>query len=157
MGEVTKKKMRRGVDYIGVGVGAAIIRDGKILLSKRGEKAQNEAGKWEIPGGAVEFGETMEQALNREMKEELGVEIGIVELLGVFDHIIPEEKQHWVSPTFICRIMRGEPENLEIEKADEIGWFSLEEAEKLPLSLITQNDIRILKKKYPGGLTVENV
>lgn len=144
--------MKRGVDYIGVGVGAAIIRDGKVLLIKRGEKAKNERGKWEIPGGGVEFGEKMEEALNREMMEELGVKIKTVELLGVFDHIISEDKQHWVSPTFICRLIEGEPQNLEKEKASDIGWFSLDAAENLPLSIITTNDIKILKTKYPQGL-----
>ena len=63
--------MKKGVDYIGVGVGAAIFnREGKLFLTLRGKKAKNERGKWEIPGGGVEFGETFEQALKRELKEE---------------------------------------------------------------------------------------
>ncbi len=48
--------MRKGVDYIGVGVGGVIFNDeGKVFLAKRGAAARNEAGKWEFPGGAVEF------------------------------------------------------------------------------------------------------
>ncbi|MBD3279522.1 MAG: NUDIX domain-containing protein, partial [Candidatus Pacebacteria bacterium] len=63
-------KSKAGKDHIGVGVGALIFNDeGHLLLTLRGEKAKNERGKWEIPGGAVEFGETIEQALKREMKE----------------------------------------------------------------------------------------
>ena len=50
--------MRKGIDYIGVGVGAAIFnKEGKFLLTLRGREAKNERGKWEIPGGSVEFGE----------------------------------------------------------------------------------------------------
>lgn len=71
--------MKIGTDCIGVGVGALIFNDeGMILLALRGSDAKNERGKWEIPGGAVEFGETLEDALKREVKEEINVEINIV-------------------------------------------------------------------------------
>lgn len=49
--------MKRGIDYIGVGVGAIIVDGkGRLFLAKRGEKAKDERGLWEFPGGAVEFG-----------------------------------------------------------------------------------------------------
>ncbi len=140
--------MKRGIDYIGVGVGAAIFdKDGKLLITKRGKEAKNERGKWEITGGGVEFGETFEQAIKREIKEELGIEIDILELLGICDHIIPGEHQHWVSPTYICEIKEGKPKILEPNKCSQIGWFTLKEAEKLPLSIVTKYDISLLKKR----------
>ena len=140
--------MKKGVDYIGVGVGAVIFNNkGEVLITKRGKKAKNEKGKWEIPGGGVEFGETLKEALMREMKEELDIEIEIIELLGVYDHIIRDEKQHWVSPTFICKIAKGIPKILEPEKCEAIGWFSLDQAQSLDLSLITKHDIELLIKK----------
>lgn len=142
------QKAKAGKDYIGVGVGALIFNDeGHLLLTLRGKKAKNERGKWEIPGGAVEFGETIENALKREIKEELDIEIEVLEMLQLCDHIIPYENEHWVSPTYICKITKGEPKILEPEKCDEIGWFSLEDAEKMPLSIVTKEDIRILKKR----------
>lgn len=144
--------MKRGIDYIGVGVGAAIIKEGKLFITKRGKKAKNERGKWEIPGGSVEYGETFEKAIKREIKEEHGIEIEILELLGICDHIIKSERQHWVSPTYICRLKRGTPKILEPDKCDEIGWFSLKEAESLSLSIITKYDLSLLKKKFPKGL-----
>lgn len=144
--------MKRGVDYIGVGVGAAIFdQNGRLFITKRGKKAKNERGKWEIPGGSVEYGETLEQALKREILEECGVEIEVLDLLGLCDHIIPEDHQHWVSPTFICKITKGTPTIIEPEKCDKIGWFTIEEAEKLPLSIITKHNINQLKNKYPAG------
>lgn len=144
--------MQRGIDYIGVGVGAAIFnREGKLFLTLRGKKAKNERGAWEIPGGGVEFGETLEHAIVREMKEEHGVDIAIIELLDVCSHIIPDEHQHWVSPTYICKIVSGEPKILEPEKCDAIGWFTREEAANLPLSIVTQYDLSILEQKYPNG------
>jgi len=141
--------MKRGIDYIGVGVGAAIFNDkGELFITKRGKKVKNERGTWEIPGGSVEFGETFEEAIKREIKEELGIEIEIIELLGICDHIIPNEHQHWVSPTFICKIIKGIPKILEPEKCEAIGWFTLQKAEKLPLSIVTKYDLSLLKKKY---------
>lgn len=142
----------RGRDYIGVGVGAAILNDGnQVLLSLRGPKARNERGKWEIPGGCVEFGETFETAIIREVKEELGITIEVEQLLGIFDHLLPDEKQHWVSPTFICHIVSGEPKVQEPEKCQKVGWFSLEEARELPLSQITAQDIDKLQASLMDG------
>lgn len=132
--------MKRGVDYIGVGVGAILVNDqGKLFLAKRGPAAKNEQGCWEFPGGSVEFGETLAQALTREMREEYGIEIVVVEMLDVVDHILPEENQHWVSPTFICRIKTGSPVIIETEKCTEIGWFDPHRLPE-PLSVITREN-----------------
>lgn len=147
--------MIKGVDYIGVGVGAAIFdADGRLFITQRGREAKNEVGKWEIPGGSVEFGETFEQAVKREIQEEHGIDIEVLELLGICDHIIPEEHQHWVSPTYICRITKGEPKILEPHKCTAIGWFTLAEAEGLPLSIVTQYDVALLRNKYPAGYRI---
>jgi mutator protein MutT len=116
--------MKRGIDYIGVGVGAIIVDDqGRLFLARRGPKAKNERGLWEFPGGSVEFGETLAAALQREMQEEYGIQIIVGELLDVVDHILTEEGQHWISPTFICAITGGQPRIIEPEKCTEIGWF----------------------------------
>jgi mutator protein MutT len=139
--------MKRGIDYIGVGVGALIVdRDGRLFLSRRGPKAKNERGLWEFPGGSVEFGETLAQALQREMREEYGIEIMVGELLDVVDHILPEEGQHWVSPTFLCTIVEGKPVICEADKCSEIGWFR---PESMPADLtrITRENLNHYLKK----------
>jgi len=140
--------MRRGVDYIGVGVGA-IIFDAKsrVFLAKRGSLARNERNRWEFPGGGVEFGETLVHALVREIEEEYGCEIEVQELLGVVDHIIPDEGQHWVSPMFICRVKSGTPHILEPHKCEEIGWFSLDEIPEATLTIASRKGLESLKKK----------
>lgn len=138
-----------GTDVIGVGVGALIFnQENKLLLALRGPKAKNEVGKWEIPGGSVEYGERIKEGLQREIKEELGIEIEVGEMLQLCDHIIAEEQQHWVSPTYLCTVISGTPTIMEPEKCAEIGWFSLEEASKLPLSQVTAEDIRVLAKQH---------
>jgi 8-oxo-dGTP diphosphatase len=144
--------VKKGTDYIGVGVGIVVFNaDGKILITKRGPKANNDRGKWEIPGGGVEFGETFEQAAQREIKEENDIDIEVIDFLQVTDHILPEEKQHWVAATYICRHVSGEAKTLEPDKCDAVGWFTLDEAEKLDLSGITKHDLAAIKKRYPDG------
>jgi 8-oxo-dGTP diphosphatase len=118
-------EMIRGIDYIGVGVGALIVDgQGRLFLARRGPKAKNERGLWEFPGGAVERGERLADALRREIREEYGVEIEVGELLDVVDHILPDEGQHWVSPAFVCRIVSGTPVIREPGKCSDIGWFA---------------------------------
>ena len=146
----SSQKLHRGIDYIGVGVGALIVNDrGMLFLSRRGGKAKNERGLWEFPGGSVEFGERLADALRREMREEYGIEITVGELLDVTDHILPEEGQHWVSPTFICRITSGEPRILEPEKCAEIGWFAPDEMPQ-GLTMITRINWEHYKQKIKG-------
>jgi mutator protein MutT len=134
--------MKRGVDFIGVGVGALIVDElGRLFLSRRGPQARNERGLWEFPGGSVEFGETLAAALQREMREEYGVEIEVGQLLDVVDHILADEGQHWISPTYLCRIRSGEAQLCEPGKSSEIGWFF---PEHLPpdLTRITRENFR---------------
>ncbi len=141
------KSMQRGVDYIGVGVGAVIVdNQGRLFLSRRGLNSRNERGLWEFPGGSVEFGETLADALRREMSEEYGIKIEVGELLDVVDHILPGEKQHWISPTFICRILSGEPHILEPGKSAEIGWFSPDEVPD-DLSVVSRVNLEHYRKK----------
>lgn len=138
--------MKKGVDYIGVGVGAIIINDeGKVFLAKRGQRAKNERGKWEFPGGGVEFGETMADCIKREIYEEYGIVITLVDQLEALDHLIPEEKQHWVAVTFIAKIAQGKPKIMEPEKCDEIGWFGLESLPQ-PMSIVSTASLDLLKK-----------
>jgi mutator protein MutT len=120
--------VKRGIDYIGVGVGAIIVdKQGRIFLARRGPRAKNERGLWEFPGGSVEFGETLAQALQREIQEEYGVKISVGKLVDVADHILPQEHQHWVSPTYLCEIISGKPHIREPEKCTEIAWFYIDQ------------------------------
>jgi mutator protein MutT len=139
--------MKKGFDYIGVGVGAIIFnKDGKVFLAKRGSEARNEKHKWEFPGGSVEFGETLENALVREIREEYGFVIDVVQLLDVVNHILPEEKQHWVSPAYLCRYKNGKPCIKEPHKCGEIGWFNIGAIPSKDLSKASQKSLQSLKK-----------
>ncbi len=97
--------MKPGIDYIGVGVGVVLFdHTKKIFLMRRGPKSFNEGGAWALPGGKVDFNETLIQAAIRETKEEFGIDIQITKHLTTYDHIIPDEHQHWITNIFVARL-----------------------------------------------------
>ena len=139
--------MKRGFDYIGVGIGAVVINyKGRLFLSQRGKKAQNERGKWEFPGGALEFGENFETTIIREIKEEFGFEIKTLYQLEPFNHYLPEEHQHWVALCFVCQVVSGGPKILEPEKCQNIGWFTIKAAKQLDLTMTAVQRIKQLEE-----------
>jgi 8-oxo-dGTP diphosphatase len=144
--------MKKGIDYIGVGAGAIIFnKDGALFLAKRGKESRNEKHKWEFPGGSVEFGETLENALMREVREEFGFVIEVVQLLDVVNHILPGEKQHWVSPTYLCRYRNGKPRIREPHKCEDIGWFTLDAIPINELTTASRKSLGSLKKYLSAG------
>ena len=86
--------MKTGIDYIGISVGAMIFNQKReLFLSKRSQNVTNERGCWEIPGGKVDFGETLQKAIKREMLEEYGVDLVLLHQLPAQNHLLPKEKQ----------------------------------------------------------------
>lgn len=116
---------------------------GQLLLQQRNKEP--EKGYWSIPGGKLEWMETFEDAVKREVKEECGVEIKVEKLLGICDHIVKNENQHWVSPSFLCRITEGEPKIMEPTKHTDMQWFDLH---TLPenLTITTKHAVDAYKK-----------
>ncbi|MCI8654632.1 MAG: NUDIX domain-containing protein [Clostridia bacterium] len=118
--------MKIGKDYIGVGVGAFIINDNnELLLQKRAVPAEKD--HWCIPGGRLEMFETLEHAVIRESKEETDLDIKVIKLMGICDHIIQEESAHWVAMLYLCKIESGTPKIMEPDKASDMKWFNLNE------------------------------
>ena len=114
-----------------VGVGAVIVDEShRVLLMLRSKPP--EAGSWSIAGGRVEFMETIEAAVVREVREELGVDVEVRDLLCVTNHILPDEKTHWVSPAFLVRVLEGQVTNREPWATEQIRFFPLDD---LPLRL----------------------
>ena len=89
---------------------ALIFRDGHLLITQRRPEAHL-GGCWEFPGGKREAGETFEQCLKREIREELGVEIAVGELFEEISHDYPEKSVHL--KFFVCRLLGGEPQPLD--------------------------------------------
>ncbi|MCX8192287.1 MAG: NUDIX hydrolase [Nitrososphaeria archaeon] len=129
-------------------VGTLIIHGSKLLLVKRAFEPS--AGKWSIPGGVVELGEKVEEAVKREVWEEVGMEVEDLQLLGVYDSIIRDEdgdiKYHYVIIEYLAR-----PRSLSITPSIEVleyMWVDLEDLDNLD---ITQS-LRELSKKYKDRL-----
>jgi len=117
-----------------VGTGALILKDGKLLLIRRG--AQPGRGKWSIPGGLVELGENVQDAMVRETKEEVGLEVEAVKLMDVFDSITLDEQgriqYHFVVVNFLVRVVGGS-----LQTASDIleaRWVTVDEVEKYNLT-----------------------
>jgi 8-oxo-dGTP diphosphatase len=92
-----------------VGVGGVVVREGQVLLIRRGKEPLY--GRWVVPGGTVELGETLQEALVREIREETGVEAEPMEMLTVFDRIERRGERvdyHYVIVDFLCRWRSGE-------------------------------------------------
>jgi ADP-ribose pyrophosphatase YjhB (NUDIX family) len=118
--------------YPKIGVGGILLRDDKVLLVLRSRPP--EAGCWSLPGGRVEFMERVEDALTRELKEELGIDVEVESLVCVTNQILPAENVHWIAPAYRVRAVSGEPRNREPEKTAAVEWFSLSQ---LPENLTT--------------------
>jgi mutator protein MutT len=116
---------------------ALIFRNGKLLIAQRHANAHL-GGLWEFPGGKREAGETFEQCLVREIREELGVEISIGELFEEIAHEYPEKTVRL--KFFLCKLIRGEPQLLGCAAFKWIGRSELPDYE-FPAA-----DARLLEK-----------
>jgi ADP-ribose pyrophosphatase YjhB (NUDIX family) len=92
-----------------VGVGAVVLVDGRVVLVKRAHEPL--AGEWNLPGGGVELGETLEAACAREVLEEAGLVVDVGPVIEVFDRIMYDEAQavqyHFVLVDYLCRPVGG--------------------------------------------------
>ncbi len=134
-----------------VGVGGVVLSDQRVLLIRRGK--QPLVGRWSIPGGTVEWGETLEQALVREMAEETGLEVEPQELLTVFDWIEREGDRvvfHYVIADYLCRCLSGTARAG--SDALELRWVGPEELEQLDL---TAKALDVVQEAFRRGLASE--
>lgn len=129
---------RRGVDFIGVTV-CILTHDGNetYLLNKRSIKCRDEQGCWDKIGGAMEFGESFEEAAARELREEIGCDPLSLKFAGARNNIrtIDGKKTHWINLIFTARIDPTAVRINDVEKIDEVQWFKLD---KLPTPLHSQ-------------------
>lgn len=125
-----------------VGVGAIIIDGDRVALVKRGHQPLQ--GKWSIPGGVLEVGETLRKAAIREALEETGLTVEPGELLGVFERVLPDEQgrmqYHYVLIDFLCRRVSGDL--TAGDDAEEVRWCKREELPEFGLSRETEEVIR---------------
>ncbi|AIR63237.1 ADP-ribose pyrophosphatase [Cedecea neteri] len=118
-------------------VRAFVIRDGKVLMVKEAED-----GKWSLPGGWADVGDTPSAAVCREVREETGLEVKVTKLLGVWDrnlHGHPPLPWHVYKLIFLCEETGG---NLALShESTDIGFFAINDLPELSLTRIVPEEL----------------
>ena len=135
-----------------VGVGGVVIENGRTVLIRRGSEPL--LGQWSIPGGTLELGETLIQGVERELLEETNLVVRVLDLIEVFERIIPERpdqqaaakarpRYHYVIADYLCQRLSGEPRAG--GDVTDIAWATPAE---LPQYHLTETALRILRKAF---------
>ncbi len=135
-----------------VGIGGVIIDQGRALLIRRGSEPL--LGEWSIPGGTLEIGESLEEGVARELLEETGIEIRVIELIEVFDRIYREDEStsskvkrrprfHFVVVDYLCERLGGEP-----RAGSDVTDVAFAREEELARFHLTETATRVLKKAF---------
>ena len=136
-----------------LGCGAAIVQGDRLLLVRR--LREPEAGCWGLPGGKVDWLEPVEQAVRREIEEELAIRLTSLCLLCVVDQIDAQRGEHWLAPVYLADPFDGEVRNVEPEKHSDIGWFALDGLPE-PLTVATRKAARALNERRLQSTTAMN-
>ncbi len=139
-----------------MGIGGVVIEGGRALLIRRGNEPL--MGQWSIPGGTLELGETLEEGTARELTEETGLEVKVIEMIEVFERInfgrgadetwtTMEERRrprfHFVIVDFLCERISGMP----VAGGDvtDVVWADEDDLEKFAL---TPTATRVIRKAF---------
>ncbi len=146
--EYSKKDLARGVDYIGVNC-VFFCHDGagKFLFHKRSTKCRDEHGTWDCGAGAMEFGETFDDAVRREVQEEYGAESKGIQYVGTAN-VLRENTgipTHWIKNIHLVEVDPDTVRVTEPEKVDELGWFALDDLPQ-PLHSQIAHDVSMIRE-----------
>lgn len=133
-----------------VGLGAVVWRDDKVLMIKRGQPPR--AGIWSLPGGGQDLGETVEQGIRRELREETGVEVELLGLVAVIDSVQRDAEgrvlYHYTIVDYAARWASGDV--VAGDDAADAAWFSLDELAGLHLWEETMRVIELSRRFLNG-------
>jgi 8-oxo-dGTP diphosphatase len=139
------KESRRYPTRPFLGVGALIFEAGQILLVERAKEPLK--GFWSLPGGIVEAGEKLEDAICREVREETGLEIEPVSLFEIFERIMPDAEgraeYHYVLMDYLCRVTGGE-----LAAASDVSQAAWVEEQNLGEYRLTEGTAAMIERAF---------
>jgi 8-oxo-dGTP diphosphatase len=128
-----------------LGVGAIIIDAGRVLLVERGREPLR--GYWSIPGGVLETGEKLIDAVRRETREETGLEIEPVSVVEIFERIMRDQagtaEYHYVLVDYLCRVTGGE-----LTAGDDVSRAEWVDRADLQQYRITEGTVPVIEKAF---------
>jgi len=128
-----------------VGVGAILIRRDRILMAQRGKEPLK--GWWSLPGGAVEAGEALKDAVCREIMEETGLVIHPIRVFEIFERIMRDAagrpEYHYVLIDYICRIAGGT-----LRPGDDVCAVDWVRRRDLPSLQITEGTLGVIERAF---------
>ena len=128
-----------------LGVGALIFDRDRILMVERGKEPLK--GYWSLPGGVLEIGETLEDGVRREVREETGLEVEPLGVLEIFERIMRDSQgvaeYHYVLIDYICRITGGT-----LVADDDVSRVAWVPRRKLSTYSITEGTLPVIEKGY---------
>jgi len=136
----------------GVGIGGVVIENGRALLIKRGTEPL--LGQWSIPGGTLELGESLQQGVARELFEETGLVVQVLDMIEVFDRIFMEPeaglsepvsrpKYHYVIVDYLCERLDGEA-----RAASDVTDIAFAAEHELENYRLTPTATRVLRRAF---------
>lgn len=137
-----------------VGVGAVIVKDGRVLLVQRGTEPAR--GCWSIPGGLIEVGESLIEAVVREVREETGLEIDPVELVELLDRIHRDGdrvRYHYVIADYLCRVVGGTLKAA--SDADAVRWIDRREWNSHSALVLDPITVRVIEAGWQRAQALE--
>lgn len=144
----------KGKSFVGVATAVAIFNQkGEVLMAKRSENCRDEHGRWDICGGGLKLGETIDSNMRREMKEELDLTSDSqLEPIGIWQAFRKdgEDDTHWISIDHIIVVGDKEAESIKInepENFSNIGWFNLDSLPSPLHSQLNKERLRRFKLK----------
>jgi 8-oxo-dGTP diphosphatase len=136
-----------------VGVGAVIVESGRVLLVRRGQEPLK--GKWSLPGGMLELGESLLSGVAREVREETGLEVEPIELIELLDRVHREDNRvryHYVIADYLCRIVGGSLQAA--SDADAVRWVERAEWNSHSALILDPITVRVIESGWQRALAL---
>ena len=125
-----------------VAVGGVLIHDSRVLLIRRGQAPLE--GRWSIPGGILEIGERITEGIERELREETGIQVRVAELLEIYEKVLRDAENqpqyHFVILDYRCEFVEGTAESG--GDVTEVAWASEQQLDSLALTAAANRVIR---------------